>query len=60
MDIKAKDFTLIYLGCVIFSELDLIDQQLLESIKNSPYHSKLQNIIEMKDRWIEIAIESMS
>lgn len=57
MDIKANERQLIYLGCVIFAELDKIDKQILETIKNSPYHAKLQNIVDMKQRWIELALE---
>lgn len=57
MDIRSKERQLIYLGCVIFSELDEIDQQLLETLKRSPYHAKLQNIVELKQRWIDLALE---
>lgn len=58
MDIKTKERTLIYLGCVIFSELDLIDKQLLEYLKKSPYYAKLQSIVELKKRWIDLALET--
>jgi len=58
MDIKAKERQLIYLGCVIFSELDKIDKLILDRLKKTPYHATLQNIVDMKNKWIEIALET--
>lgn len=58
MDIKAKDTDLIYLACIIFSELDKLDKNSLALKTDSLYDARLQHILSLKNKWVELMLNS--